>query len=631
MFDTILSNMALVVLLGVGGQWLARRLRIPALLLLLVAGIGAGPLLGLISPAALQTDWAYALMALIAGLLLFEAGLHLRVEGLRDEAGHMAQRLIAVGGVLTAGLTAAAAYVLLDFSLSLSVLVGLLLLIAGPTVAEPLLRYMRAENSFARVARRESRLLEPVGALVAVLALEVVALLHGPSRAAVEQGLAAYVTQGVLMSVFVSVGVAVFAMGGLVLMLRRRLAPSSLRPALTLMVVVLTYVVAEALQAGGGLLAAPLLGILLANQPYVTVPRPMALEPNMRAVLVGILAVVLGAQVRPEALGNIDGRTLLFVGALIVAVRPVAVLVASLGSGLAWRTQALLAGLSPRGVLAVALTPLFALRLADAFPEDGGALVPVVFTAVIGTMAIYGLAARPLAYWTGSVSPRRSPDTLFIGASQWVRRLARVLQHLGVEVKLVDTNPRRIQKARDAGLTAVQADARSKSLFDEEAVASSDRVLVTLPNDAANSHIAHQLEEVVAKEEIYQLAAHPETKDRYPRHGRPLFGSETTFTQIEERFAQGHVVALFELSRVPEQLASLYQDGMLPLFTRRDETIRVVADGASFDLEEGDELIALVDEQHIEEGTPRSDAALIELERGEKTAKGQNDRPADVD
>ena len=628
--STLLAAITLVIGLGIAGQWLARRLRIPAVLLLLGAGGLAGPVLGLLPPSAVQADWTYALAALAAGLLLFESGLHLRLSDLRDEPGREVRALLVVGSIVTAGLAGAGAYVLLDLNMSLAVLIGLLVVITGGAVTEPLLRHVNLVHPLDLIARREGRMLEPLGAILAVIALEVVLQLNRPATMA--GGMAAQVAQGVFMNVFVSVGVGMSAMGLLVVVLRRRLAAKALRPALALGIVVAAYVGAEALQGGAGLLTTAVLGVALANQPYTDVPRPLALETNLRTLLVGVLVVLLAAQLEPAALQQVDGRTLLFVGALVVVVRPVAVLLSGLFGQLTVRMQGVLAWLAPRGVLLVALAPLFALRLGEAFPEEAAVLVPLLFSVVIGTGAFYGLTSRPVARWLGFARTAAPPDILFVGAARWVRRLARVLEEVGADVMLVDANPQRVRRARRAGLTAIEADADSPALIDALQVTGLNRVLILLPNDVVASRVARRFEDLVAPDDIYQLTAHPRGSSDDTRRGHPLFGDEMTYAQIERRLDQGHVFALFELYHVGTDLNSFHRDGVIPLFIRRDGQLVVVGDNDAFRPQPSDELIALIDEERVESAPPRSNAAVLEVddddEAGDSASTDEDDEKA---
>ncbi len=407
--ESILIDITVVVLLGIGAQWLGWRLRLPSILLLLIGGLLAGPVLGLLSPQALQSDWVYAFVSLSVGILLFEGGLNLRLAALR-KIDRATRNLLTIGVLVTWTLTTAAAYFVEGFAPSLAILVGALLVATGPAVVVPLLRDVRPKGSAGPAARWEATAIDPVGALLAVLVLKTIVLLHTPQSTPVEAGLTASpVLEGLSLSIFVSLGVSVAAAALLVVLLHRRLVPDFLSGPVTLAILLAAFVLAETLQREAGLLTAALMGIALANQSYVPVRRIAPFRKSLQLLLLGALFVVLGARLELDVLRHVSVNTLLFLGALVLTVRPLAVLASSLGSRLSWEERAFLAGLAPRGVMAAALAALFGFKLEPFFPQEADALVPVVFAVVVGTVAIYGLAAAPLARWLDLAGPDRPP------------------------------------------------------------------------------------------------------------------------------------------------------------------------------------------------------------------------------
>jgi NhaP-type Na+/H+ and K+/H+ antiporters len=190
------------------------------------------------------------------------------------------------------------------------------------------------------------------------------------------------------------------------------------------------------------------MGIALANQPYASVQRIVEFKENLQVLLIGSLFVLLSARLELSALQYIDMDVLVFLGILVVLVRPLAVLISTIGTKLEWEEKTFMAWLAPRGVVAAAVASLFAYQLRAVFPQEVDGMVPVIFAVIVGTVAIYGLTLAPLARWLDLANP--NPDgLLFVGATGWVRTVARRLQELGFRVSLVDNNPDHVRKAKE--------------------------------------------------------------------------------------------------------------------------------------------------------------------------------------
>jgi NhaP-type Na+/H+ or K+/H+ antiporter len=612
---SILIDITTVIILGIGAQWLAWRFRLPSILLLLMAGFLAGPVLGVLSPTALQGDWVFAFVSVSIGIILFEGGLSLRLSELR-EVGTAVRNLISVGVLVTWSLAAVAAHFIVGFSISLSILAGAILTVTGPTVVVPLLRHIRPKGRVGTIAKWEGITIDPVGAILAVLVLEALVLLHEPA-AAVQHGSGLShaiqeVGRGLLLEIVVSLGVGVAGFTILLVTLNRRLVPDFLRNPVTLMIVVAAFVLSNELQHESGLLTTTLMGIAMANQPYVSVQRIVEFKENLQVLLIGSLFVVLSARLELSALQYVNQETLLFLAILIVVVRPLSVFISALGTKMEWKEQVFMSWLAPRGIVAAAVASLFAFELRDIFPQEVEALVPVVFLVIVGTVATYGLTAAPLARWLGLADP--NPEgLLFVGAERWVRTVARFVQDLGYHVHLIDSNPEHVESAREEGLQAQRANALSESVLDEVNLSGIGRLLITIPNDEVGSLAALHFSEIFDTTDIYQLAAHPDSRqageDEMPKHlrGRPLFGEHTSYETLETHLRTSDDLHLLRVAEdlphentqdyyTREELQEHMPEGMevIPLFIRRNGGIEVVSEDAQFLLRPDDQLVALL-------------------------------------
>ena len=551
--EPILIDVTIVIVLGIGAQWLAWRFRLPSILLLLMAGFVAGPVTGLLSPDALQQDWLYAFVSMSIGIILFEGGLSLRISELR-EVGAAVRNLISVGVLITWALGAVGAYYIIGFNLSLSILVGAILVVTGPTVIVPLLRHIRPRGRVGTVAKWEGITIDPVGAVLAVLVLETILLLHEPAGAGSSMGAAAaHVMEGLFLEIFISVGVSVSASALLLFMLHRRLVPDFLRNPVTLMVVVAAYETANALQHEAGLLTTTLMGIVIANQPYVSVQRIIEFKENLQVLLVGSLFVLLSARLELTALQYIGWDTLIFLGLLVLVVRPLAVMVSGLGT-------------KPK------------------------------------------LTAAPLARWLGLADPNPQ-GVLFVGATDWVRKVARAVKDLGFPVRLIDANLDHVNDAKREGLPAERVNALAESAIDEIDWGGIGRLLIMIPNDEVGSLAALHFSEAFETTKIYQLAAHADSRVTHgaamPKHlrGRPLFGEETSYDSLRHVFEAGHEIKVFPITEEMSQadLEEHFEDAFVPMFVMRNpDTLWVVSEANQFTLQPGDDVVALVDPSRLD-------------------------------
>ena len=611
--ETILLDITVVILLGIGAQWLAWRFRLPSILLLLVVGFLAGPVLGFLDPQALQGDWLFAFVSLSIGIILFEGGLSLRLDELR-EVGTAVLNLITIGVLITWSLAAVGAHFILGFNVELAVLIGAILIVTGPTVVMPLLRHVRPKGRVNTIAKWEGITIDPVGAILAVLTLETLLLLNSPREAgASTTHAAAEVAQGLGLEIFVALGVSVAASMLLIFILYRRMVPDFLRNPVTLMIVVVAFVVSNVLQHESGLLTTTLMGIAVANQPYVSVNRIVEFKENLQVLLIGSLFVLLSARLELSALNYIDTNVLAFLGILVVLVRPLAVLVSSIGANLKWEEKVFLSWMAPRGIVAAAVASLFAYQLRPVYPDAIDGMVPVIFAIIVGTVAIYGLTAAPLAQWLGLADPNPN-GLLFVGAAPWVRTVARQIQEMGFSVALVDNNPGHVEAAREEGLSARQGNALSEAALDEIDLSGVGRLLITIPNDEVASLTALHFSEVFETTDIFQLAAQPDSRHggegMMPRHlrGRPLFGEDTSYQSLKAHVERGDrlkVLTLADEFAEEEQdyytyddLSSQYEDvTVIPLFILRgDDELEVVSETEQFQLRPENRFVALVGE-----------------------------------
>lgn len=589
-----LTALALILLLGLVAQWLAARFKLPSILLLLLAGFAAGPVAGVLQPDLLFGGLLMPFVSISVGIILFEGGLSLRFAELR-EVGRTVRNLISVGIVVTWILASLASYWLLGFGLQLAILFGAILVVTGPTVILPLLQHIRPARQVAAVLKWEGILNDPVGAVLAVLVFEAIAPGHAEAAPVfILFGLAKTASVGILLSI---VGT-----GLIVLFLKNHWIPESLHNSVSLTIVVVAFAASNALQHEAGLLTVTLMGVALANQQWVAVRHVVEFKENLRALLLSVLFIVLAARLDLETLSHLGWGSAVFVVALVIAVRPLAVLASAWRSELSWRELALVAWMAPRGVVAAAVTSVFALELSRRAYPGAEAMVPAMFLVITASVALYGLSAGPVSRRLGLSRPDPSGFVL-VGADAFARLVGKALQNAGASVLLIDSNRRNIAEARMEGLPCHHGDALSEHLLDDLDLTDMNRLIALTPNDQVNALATLHFSDVFGRAGVYQLTPHTRKSkpdgDAMPQHlrGRLLFQRDLTYDRCRELLEAGAVVKTTALTREFDYDAfrEAHDTEAVPLFiVQENGRIRVAADEESLVPVPGQKLISLV-------------------------------------
>ena len=554
-----LQQLALIVCLGVGAEWLAWRLRFPSILLFLLVGFVAGPITGILEPDRVFGTALLPLVAISVALILLEGGLGLELRQLRGTGGAV-RRLILIGIPITWALTTAAAWLLLHMELRLALLLGAILVVTGPTVITPLMAHIRPRGTVGSIARWEGIVNDAIGAILAVLVFPIAV------RASADGAFTTAVLGALKGLLAVPIGAAAALL--LVQVMRRYWVPDHLHSPVTLAVGVGVFLLGNLVQHESGLLAVTVMAMLLANQKAVPVESIVEFKENLRVLLLSTLFIILSARLPSEYLLSFDPALLAFLAALIFVVRPVMVFFSTIGTTLDWREKVFLAWMAPRGIVAAAVASVFALELqAVGYPEPER-LVSTIFLVVVGTVVVYGLTAAPLARALG-LAGDEARGVLLVGAHEWAREFATALRGCGVDVRLADSNLWNVRQARMQGLDAVQDNVLAESFLQTPALDGVGKALFLTSNDEVNALGALHLTQCLERASIFQLAPHgargsermeraertapgerapraerDESHAAIPRHiqGRTLFAPEMTFLELQLRTRNGATV-----------------------------------------------------------------------------------------
>ncbi|MEM8620658.1 MAG: cation:proton antiporter [Actinomycetota bacterium] len=428
--DEVIIALGTIIVFGVGAQWIGRRVGIPSILILLPAGLLAGDVFDLVNPTDLFGDLLFPLVALLLGLLLFQAGLQLRIHDLPTHARRSVARLVSVGALITFIGASFTVWLLFDVSVGLAVMVGSILIVSGPTVVGPLLAVVRPVAPNGSILNWESTVLDPIGATVGIVVLNLLLAVDRPGVHPLLQ---------LLERLGLGIGVGLVMGLVLVLVMSRFLLTDDMEASVALLFAVLAFTVAEVMLSEAGFFATVTVGIFAANQGLVATQRIAGVGETLDVLIIGTLFIVLGALVQIDDLIDYALPTAGLVAVLVLIVRPLSVGIGLAGLSLPWRDRALIGWVDPRGVVAAATAAQFSGRLGNS-GYDTEFMLPVVFGVIIGTGVIYGITTPFVARWLRVARP--SPTGVgLLGNDPWLDDFAAALARAGARVLLVTTRP----------------------------------------------------------------------------------------------------------------------------------------------------------------------------------------------
>jgi NhaP-type Na+/H+ or K+/H+ antiporter len=392
-----------------------------------------------VQPDRVFGDMLLPFVSLAVAIILFEGGLTLRISDLRGH-GATVRNLVTAGCLITWATGGLAAYWILGFDPELATLFGAIIVVSGPTVVAPLLRTVRPSAGLAKILTWESILIDPLGALLALLVFDFI--ITAQTGDALWQVAGTVLKTGLL-------GTGLGGLGGYLFgeVLRRRWVPEYLRDVSALALVVLVFTAAEMVQRESGLLAVTIAGIWLANMNRVDLEDILNFKESLSLLLISSLFVVLAARVDLTQLQALGGGAIGVLLALQLVGGPLRAWVCSMGSSLSWRERCLLGWILPRGIVAAAVSAVFALRLQEAGLPGADSLVPLVFVVIIGTVLLQSLTAAFLARRLGVAEPEPR-GVLIVGANPVSVAVAAALRQAGHPVLIADSSWSYIQEAR---------------------------------------------------------------------------------------------------------------------------------------------------------------------------------------
>lgn len=542
MHEHIQILLAAITFFGIACHWLAWRIKLPAIVFLLVAGILAGPVTGFILPDKLFGELLFPFISLSVAVILFEGGLTLKLRDIKGLGGAVVN-LLTLGVILTWAIAALGAKLLVGFSWHLALLFGALMTVTGPTVIKPLLRTMRPKSEIAKVLHWESIILDPVGALLTVLMYQYI-VSNEPGQEVSITFLTMIVT-----------GLFTGALGAyiLALLLRHNIIPHYLQNVFTLALVLMIFALSNVIHLESGLLAVTLMGMLLANMEDVDTEDILFFKESLSVLLISVLFILLAARLELAPLMEIGWKALGMLAIILFLARPISVIASTLGTSLSWRARTLLCWIAPRGIVAAAVSALFALRLEELGHQEATLLVPLTFFIIIGTVFLQGISARHLALLLKVADPEPN-GVLIVGANPVARAIAEALHSQNIPLRLTDTGWENVRAARMEGFDTYFGRVVSEHADRHLELVGIGKLLAMSPHSSLNSLACIRFKPEFGSENIFRLQTTDEeqTEDQKAIHhsfrGQKLFGEEITHAKLASLLSQGAEIHITTLS-----------------------------------------------------------------------------------
>ena len=557
-----------IALCSVLAQWVAWAFRVPAILFLLLTGLVLGPFSGILEPDALLGDLLFPVVSLSVAVILFEGSLTLHFRELKG-IGKVVRNLCSIGMITTCLVISLSAYWILELNWRVAAVLGAVLVVTGPTVIAPLLNSMRPTQDIDRILRWEGIVIDPIGALFAVLVFEAV-MLVGQGEVLSHTIIALFKTLGVGLTIGVVAGWLT------TLLIRREWLPFELHKFGILALVLISFTVSNHLSHESGLLAVTVFGIWLANQDELEIDSVLEFKEDLSMILISSLFILLAARLQLSDLMMLHSDVFIFLAIVLFVARPACIAISTFKTDLPLKSRLVLSWIAPRGIVAAAVGSVFALSMVEAGIADAEKIVPLIFTVIIVTVVLQSLTATPLAKLLKVRQP--APNTiLIIGANHVARAIACGLKDQNIPVHLSDPAWENCKMARMDGLPCYYGNPQSEHAERYLPLTTIRSVLALSPNRHHNALGVQYFSHLLDEKDVFSLRSSTNhakaNKDSATFLSRQiLFGDNGAYARLSSLIAKGGKVSA---TRISEEFSwEQYKDvnsEAIPLFILNGE------------------------------------------------------------
>ena len=612
-------ELAGIVILGILAQWVAWKFKIPAILPLILIGLCVGPIATIFTEDGsklIEPIWngesglfpgesLFYFVSLAIGIILFEGGLTLK-KGEILNVGFVIVKLITVAVIITFIGAGIAAHYIFDLSWQISFLFASLIIVTGPTVITPILRNIPLKKDISTILKWEGILIDPIGALVAVLVFEFISAGKGKEY-----------TSTVLLE-FGKIVLFGFTFGftfahALAYSIKKNIIPHYLLNVLTLAAVLGVFVLSDQFAHESGLLAVVVMGMVMGNIDLPNLKELLYFKESLSVLLISILFILLAANINMEDLYLVFTSKAIWLFAVIVfVVRPLGVFISSINSSLKFNEKLFISWVGPRGIVAAGIASLFGIELANQGVEGAEYITPLVFMIVLGTVLLNATTARLFAQLVG-VFLKDSEGILIIGASSFSRIIGKYMEENGRHVVLVDNNGMNVRKAKSMGLDAIEENVYSEDLINNIELNDIGYLMAMTSNSEINKNAIEKFRKHFGENGSFRVVSPEEMQDPENNPKEGLFSQTDDYvklTNLARKYSQVHEVTLNSKEHYEGLIEISKTDpDIIPLFVKNNEgNLSIIpSNSKEVEIEEGFKLVYLGKQMEIEDNSNTGD------------------------
>jgi NhaP-type Na+/H+ or K+/H+ antiporter len=588
-------ELASIIILGILAQWVAWRFKIPAILPLILIGLLVGPLATLFTDDGtkfIEPIWngseglfpgesLYYFVSLAIGVILFEGGLTLK-RGEILNVSSVIVKLITVAVLITFIGAGIAVHFIFGLSWKISLLFSALVIVTGPTVITPILRNIPLKRDISAILKWEGILIDPIGALFAVLVFEFI-----NAKAGAEYTSIALMDFGKVILFGFSFGFT-FA-HALIYLIKKKIIPHFLLNVVTLACVLGVFVLADTFAHESGLLAVVVMGIIMGNTNLPNFKDLLYFKESLSVLLISILFILLAANINYEDLLLVYNLKSLYLFLIIVfLIRPAGVLLSSINSNLKFNEKLFISWVGPRGIVAAGIASLFGIKLANKGVPNAEYITPLVFMIVLGTVLLNATTARPFAKLVG-VFLKNSSGILIVGSSSFSRIIAKYLKDNNRHVVMVDNNQSNIDEAKKIGLTAFVADIFSDELQDNLELSDIGYLMALTGNTTINKKAIENFAKEFGENGTFRVISPEEMNDPENNPSEGLFSHTDDYIKLvnlARRYPEIHEVGINSQEHYRGLIEITKADpDVIPIFIKTKENSLEIIPSDSEDIE----------------------------------------------
>ena len=582
-------ELAGIIILGILAQWVAWKLKIPAILPLILIGLLVGPIAATyitedgskwIEPiwngekGLFPGDYLYNFVSLAISIILFEGGLTLKREEIKN-VGPVITKLITLGAAITFFGVGIVAHKIFNLSWELSFLFSGLIIVTGPTVITPILRNIPLKKDISTVLKWEGILIDPIGALVAVLVFEFITV-------GGESGFTktAFIEFGKIILFGTTFGFA-FA-NALAYVINKKMIPHYLLNVVSLSTVLLVFVESEIFAHESGLLAVVVMGMVLGNGKLKNIKELLYFKESLSVLLISILFILLAANMNIDELMLLYScKTLALFAIVVFVIRPLAVFASTINSKLKFNEKIFISWVGPRGIVAAGIASLFGSKLLKQGVEGAEYITPLVFMIVLGTVLLNATTARFFARIIG-VFLKKSNGILIVGASNPARLIASYLRDKGKRIVIIDSNKQFIEQALEDNLEALNVNIYDDELTDNIELNDVGYLIALTANDTVNKQALENFSGVFGEHGSFKIASSTEINEATVEEKLHFFTPKDDYINLSEAFRENpiiHQVKIKDENQYKEVLSVLYaEEKSIPLFVEKGTGLYLITE-----------------------------------------------------